>query len=201
LVERWVRPTVARSAGRRGIVGWEIWNEPDQALLPQDVALELNQVENYVELLKKAVPVVRTLDPTRLVVGAATRSIQQNYPRTLEYNKRMKELGVEELVDIWNIHYYGEQYENVVRNGGVADFLNDISKPNWVTEIGETNPDKQLAYAERTIPFLTEKVDNLERFYWYQFTSTEPLDSNYGLRNPSRTKPISDLYRKLRDRD
>ncbi len=193
-VEEWVKPTVARYAGRPGIVGWEIWNEPDFAQVSSDTVLELDDPENYVELLALSSTVVRTLDPTRLVVGAATRSIQQNFPETLDYNKRMKDLGAENFLDVWGVHFYGTNYETIVTNSGVADFLNSLSVSIWVTESGEQGPNEQLAYVETAWPFLQEEVPGIDRFYYFQYGAPDPIAVNYGLVTTDPAFPVSDLY-------
>ena len=198
-VERWVRPTVARYAGRRGIVGWEVWNEPDLTVVASDAALGLETAQNYFELLNLAAPVIRNLDPTRLVVIAATQSIQQKYSAPLDYNRVLRDLGAENLVDVWNIHYYGEQYENVVRNNGVAEFLNSLSTPIWVTESATQGVNNQLAYAERTWGFLRDEIPGIDRIYWYEFSSRSPVESTFGLRTTNQAFPVSDLYVHLRD--
>jgi hypothetical protein len=198
-VDRWVKPTVNRYKNRTGVIGWEVWNEPDFPLLPADRVLELELPENYIELLAAASPAIRSLDPTRLVVLAATRSIQQNYPVALNYNRRMRDLGARDYVDIWNVHYYGKQFENVVKNNGVAEFLSSISKPIWITESGEQGPNNQLKYAETTFPYLTKQIKNIDRIYWYEYASSAPLETNYGLKTNDLTSPVSDLYIHLRD--
>jgi hypothetical protein len=199
-VEQWLTPTVRRYAGRRGIIGWEVWNEPDFTRFASDSALGLENADLYFQLLSRGASVIRREDPTRLVLNAATRSIQQAFPTTLDYNKRLAELGAPGLVDVWNVHYYGEQFLNVTQGGGVGEFLRSLNKTIWVTESGETGVNNQLAYAETAWPFLKEEVPSIERFYWYEFASTAPADSTYGLRTTDSAFPVSDLYVRLRDR-
>ncbi|MCC6953650.1 MAG: cellulase family glycosylhydrolase [Deltaproteobacteria bacterium] len=198
-VERWLKPTVARYAGRRGVIGWEVWNEPDLVTVPTDAALELVDPAKYFELLSLGAPVIRTTDPTRLVLNAATSAIAQSFPAAKNYNERLQDLGAESLVDVWNVHYYSEQFENVVRGGGVAEFLNSLSVPIWITESGKEGINQHLAYAETVWPFLTDNVDGIERFYWYQLNSREPAGSSFGLRTADPAFPVSDLYIWLRD--
>ncbi|MCB0345445.1 MAG: cellulase family glycosylhydrolase [Bdellovibrionales bacterium] len=196
-VERWLRPTVARYAGRSSIVGWEVWNEPDLTVVPSDFVLGLEEPGNYVELLSAANTTIRSLDPTKLIVIAATESINQDFPNNLNYNKDLQMLGADALVDIWNIHYYGEQYERVVVGGGIADFLGGLSKAVWVTESGEPSAVGQLPYVETAWPFLREKIPNITRIYYYRYANSAG-DLPYGLRQGGET--VSDLYIHLRDR-
>jgi hypothetical protein len=87
-----------------------------------------------------------------------------------------------------------------VRGGGVADFLNGLPKPIWITESGAQGVNSQLEYGERVWPFLTDKIPGIERIYQYQFAEATPADVTYGLRNLSGDLPVSDLYVHLRDR-
>lgn len=199
-VEKWLRPTVARYANRPGIIGWQIWNEPDNTVLASDAFLELTSPENYYSLLVDGSEVVRRLDPTRLVVSAATRSIQQSSRSNLNYNKQLRNLGAETLVDIWAIHYYGKQFEQVILSGGVADFVNGLNVPVWVTESGEQGPDRQLQYVEQVWNFLDEKMPGkIQRFYYYQFGEPVAPESNFGLRMNGPVF-VSNLYVHLSER-
>lgn len=199
-VDRWVKPTAQRYANNGRIVGWEIWNEPDNATLDADLALSLEDPAKYVEMLAQASAAIRSIQPRKLVINAATESIQQTFPSHLNYNKKMKEFGAEDYVDVWNVHYYGKGFESVVTSNGVASFLNGISRPIWVTESGEQGPNNQLAYVETAWPFLKDKISNIERFYYYQYSGIEPAAQNYGMRTPDPAFPISDLYIFLQNR-
>ena len=199
-VNKWVKPTVARYANNPRIVGFEVWNEPDLTVVPSDAALGLEQPQNYAELLSYAARIIRTTARGKLVVSAATQSIQQDFPNRLHYNQAMRDAGVEGMVDVWNIHYYGKQFESVVTSNGVADFLNSISKPIWITESGETGPNDQLAYVETAWPFLTEQIPSITRIYYYQYGDTQPPEQNFGLRLTDPQFPVSDLYVYLKNR-
>ena len=198
-VNRWFKPLVKRYAGNSKIVGWEVWNEPDLTVVDSDAALGLETVENYYEMLSMASEVVRNYDPGKKVVMAATSSINQKYPNTLNYNKRLVSLGAEDLVDVWNIHYYGKNYDTVVVSGGIADLLNGLTVPVWVTESGREGVVAQLEYGQRTWPYLQEEIGNLERLYIYEYSSTEPVGDTFGLRTNDSANPVSDLYIYLRD--
>ena len=198
-VERWLKPLVKRYAGNPRVIGWEIWNEPNLTVVDSDTALGLDQAENYYELLTLGASAVRANDPGKKVVMAATESINQKYPNNLTYNKKLSQLGAASVTDIWNIHYYSDNYENVTVSGGIGDFLNGVGIPVWVTESGKKQPIGQLEYTERTWPFLKEEVSSIERFYYYEYCSSAALTENYGLRTADSTNPISDLYAWLRD--
>ncbi len=198
-VERWLRPTVSRYSGRGSVIGWEVWNEPDFPRVPGDNGLALTDVNNYFDLLSKSSPVVRALDPGKLIVIAATEAINQSFPEHLDYNKTLRDLGAASLVDVWNIHYYSTNFEALIVSGGIADFLNGLGMPVWITESGEQGPDQQLAYVETAWPFLREQVPSIDRIYYFQFGETTPTAVNFGLRTTDPSAPLSDLYINLRD--
>lgn len=199
-IELWFKPLVQRYGSAGQITGWEIWNEPDLTVVPSDAALGLTYPVGYYQLAKLGAQVVRTYAPGKLVVMAATQSIQQNFPVAFNYNKTLKELGIQDVIDVWNIHYYGTRFESVVSSGGVADFLNGVGKPIWVTESGEQGPNNQLAYVETTWPFLREEIPGIDRFYYFEYGSSAAIDQNYGLRTTDPSFPVSDLYVDLRDK-
>lgn len=199
-VERWLQPAVQRYGGNGRVIGFQIWNEPNQDNQPnRNLGLQ-DSAPNYVELLKLGNAVVQSIAPTKLVVTAATTAINQNYPNSINYNRAMRDAGAQDHSDIWAIHYYGKQYENLIRSGGVRDFANGLSKPIWVTESGAQGVNKQLAYGEEVWPYLQEKIPGIQRIYQYQFTEATAPESTYGLRNLSGDAALSDLYVWLRDR-
>lgn len=200
-VERFVRPVVSRYRGNGRIAGWQIWNEPNMLSNPDNQLLDMAEnPENYVELLAKAHAACKSIAPNRLVVNAATTAINQNFPGSLDYNQRMVDAGIEGFLDRYAVHYYGRQFENLVRPDGVRDFLRQRAAPIWVTESGAQGVNNQLAYGEQVWPYLIEQVPGIQRIYVYQFTEDSPSDSTYGLRNLSQDFPVSDLYVWLRDR-
>lgn len=200
-VDKWIRPFVSRYANSEHLRAIQVWNEPNASDNGENSVLDIQaSPSNYVNMLRYAKSVINSLAPGIKVVNAATTSINQNFPSSLEYNEAMRDAGVLSLVDIFAIHYYGKQFERVVVDDGVADFLNGLGKEIWVTESGAQGVNNQLAYVEEAWPFLEEKVSSISRFYYYQFTESTAADTTYGLRNLSAESPVSDLYVKLRDR-
>ncbi len=200
-VDRWVAKVAERYGSHPQVIGLEVWNEPNMTSNSQNVLMGLAaSAENCVELLTLANNTIRTFAPSKLIIGSATTAINQNFSETLDYNRSLQAAGAENFVDVWGVHYYGKQYENLVRDDGVADFLNSLSKPVWVTESGAQGVNSQLAYGEEVWPYLIEKVPGIARIYVYQFTEATPADVTYGLRNLTEGLLVSDLYVHLRDR-
>jgi hypothetical protein len=191
-VELWLKPLLRRLRGYRAVKAVQVWNEPNSSLFPENDLLQVrNSSDNYAELMALARNAVDSEAGNLTFVMGATTAINQNYPDTLNYNRALRDSGVDSLVDVWAIHYYGQQFENVIRDGGVRDFLNGISKPIWITESGIQGSDKQLKYGEETWPYLLEKIPAIDRIYIYQYTEGSPAESSYGLRSLGG---VSDLY-------
>jgi len=194
-VNSWVRAVVERYGSDERIEGFQIWNEPNDPNRRDNAVLGfIGSSESYASVLSGAYRVVKDIAPGKLVISAATTAINQNFPDSLDYNKGMRDAGVADNCDVWAIHYYGSQYENVSRNSGVAEVLNGLSRPIWVTESGAQGVNSQLEYGERTWPFLFEKIQGLQRIYVYQYTESSEPGVTYGLRNLSSSQPVSDLY-------
>jgi len=200
-VNSWVKAVVERYASNGSIIGFEIWNEPNQTSNPDNELLGLStNAANYVEMLNAAHNIVRAGAPGKKVISAATTAINQNFPDSLDYNRAMRDAGADSFMDVWGVHYYGKEYENVIQSGGVADFLNGLSKPIWITESGAQGVNNQLAYGEEVWPFLTDQIPGIQRIYQYQYSEASPSNVTYGLRNTDSAFPVSDLYVSLRDR-
>jgi hypothetical protein len=199
-VKRWVEPVVARYSSNPRVIGYQIWNEPNMPGRFDNSLLQLDtDPANYVELLAQAHAAIKQIAPNTLVVNAATTAINQNFPETLNYNRALRDNGILNFIDVFAFHYYGRQYENVVRNGGVRDFLISMGSRLWATESGAQGATKQLEYVEQTWPFLSERIPSIERFYYYQMYEGGDPTTSYGLKNGSSNQPVSDLYVWLRD--
>lgn len=198
-VERWFRKVVRRYGAEPRIVGFQVWNEPNVVENSDNQTLGFEDPTLYVEMLARAYSVSKDLAPGKLVLNAATTAVAQNYSVVLDYNKAMRDAGALNYVDRWAIHYYGKQFENLVR--GVDGFLNDLGTPIWVTESGEQGVNNQLGYVEEVWPFLQERVPAIERFYYYEFTSNESPEESFGLRTLDPEYPVSDLYIHLKERN
>lgn len=195
-IEKWFKPLVQHVRSFSNVKSIQVWNEPNSPSFSENSVLGvLNNPSNYVELLAAARNVIDSEAPSINLLNASTSAINQNYPDTLEYNRAMIDAGAESLVDIWAIHYYGQQFENLIQDNGVADFLNQLSKPIWVSESGAQGINNQLKYGEETWPYLTDKVPGIQRIYIYQYAEPGDDNSSYGLRTLTN---VSDLYVWLR---
>ncbi|MCB0337313.1 MAG: cellulase family glycosylhydrolase [Bdellovibrionales bacterium] len=199
-VERWVKPVVDRYKSVRKIIGYQIWNEPNNLDFAENYTIDvIDQPVNFVELVSFGYDAIRSIDSNKIVLNGATTSIAQNFPATLNYNKDLILAGIETVVDRFAIHYYGTNFERLVED--VDDFLNTIRPSIWVTESGKQGVDQQLAYVEQVWPFLRERVPNVDRIYYYRYAEDTSPATTFGLRNPNSGLSVSDLYIHLRDRE
>lgn len=191
-IEKWFKPLVQHVKAYSNVRAIQVWNEPNSPSFSENSTLGvLESPSNYVELLASARNVIDSEAPSINLLNAATSAINQNFSETLEYNRSMLNEGADSLVDVWAIHYYGQQFENLIQDNGVADLLNGVSKPIWVTESGAQGVSNQLKYGEETWHYIKEKVPGIQRIYIYQYAEPGDDNSSYGLRTLSN---VSDLY-------
>jgi hypothetical protein len=200
--EQWVKPVTERYGDLRRISAWQIWNEPNQPERPDNVALDLgNSPTNFVELVSLSYDVCKASAPNTLVVNGSTTAINQNFPGSLDYNRALRDAGLFKVIDVFGMHYYGRQFENVVRSNGVADFLSSVPLRIWVTESGAQGVGEQKKYVRQVWPYLSEKVPTIDRFYYYQMYESSDPKTTYALRNLSTSQALSDLYLYIRDNE
>jgi hypothetical protein len=196
-VARYVIPVLDRYGQDGRIAGWEIWNEPDAfcngRTAPAGV-LDCSPAD-YVDLVSRVAPEIRKRSGAP-VVGAATTSINQSFPRHLDYNRSMVDAGLLGFIDVYNFHWYGEQLEKL-SFGGIADFLNSTGKRVWCTESGERGSTNQLGHARDVFPALDDEIDRLDRIYLFTYFDGEGPPATYGLVASNGLE--SDLYQFLRD--
>jgi Glycosyl hydrolase catalytic core len=198
-VQRWVKPVIERYKSERRISGFQIWNEPNDSTNLDNKTLDIaTSPSNYVSMLGEASQYIRSRTRRKLVVGAATTSINQNFPEAFLYNEDLKKAGIEHNADVYAIHYYGTNIERLYFSGGISSFIRSLSLPIWITESGERGLTQQKSYARTMWPFLQEMFPGIRRFYFYKFTDAENSASeSFGLKS---TAGNSDLYYYLKDR-
>ncbi|MCB0319212.1 MAG: cellulase family glycosylhydrolase, partial [Bdellovibrionales bacterium] len=179
-VELWVRKVINRYSSNPRIIGFQIWNEPNQSRNENEVLDVRDSPENYVEMLAMAHNVIKEKDESKLVLNASTTAIAQEFPSTLDYNIAMAQAGVLQFVDIFAFHYYGRLFERIF---DVRKFLNSLEATLWITESGIQGVNNQLAYGEQVWPFLRENINNLDLIFIYQHTEATSPESTFGLEN------------------
>lgn len=199
-IDLFFKPLVIKFANEDKIMGFQVWNEPNTNLFPWNNYLDVRtKPENYIELLQMAHDVMRQYAPNKLIIGAATTSLLQNHPETLNYNRDLVNLGIGDLIDIYSIHVYGDSTSRLFEAG---DIINPLNKPIWVTESGERGSLNQLEFVERTWHVIRDAMPTTDLIFFYQMYDVvnEPGRTE-GLRsNRNEGMELSDLYIYLRDR-
>lgn len=177
------------------VEGYQIWNEPEMESVDFNHKMQVvDSPVNYFNLLGECYKISKMVDPDKIVTNAATRSINQNFPKPLEYNKRLVSLGIENIVDVYSIHWYGEQFEKLYQPPGILDFLNKLNKPIWMTESGESGL-SQLKYCSTTWPYLFKKIKKLERVYHYIYHEASDANIQFGMKAfVNGELDVSDLF-------
>jgi len=199
-VNRFASAVMQRYGSNPQIVGWEIWNEPDDSDRNDNATLDLSSnPQNFVQLMSIAFAASRQYSPSKLVVSGATTSITDDFPNKLVYNQALRDGGMESYIDVWGLHFYGSEFDLFSSAGGPQDFLNQLQHPIWITESGKRGFTEQLNYAQNSWPALRALVPGIERIYIYQFTENNSSGDTYGLRNLDGAAGHSDLYLFLRN--
>jgi hypothetical protein len=119
-----VRAAVTRFAGR--VKFWEVVNEPDLRMTPQQ----------YITILKKVYPLIKQLDPNAQVLAPAISSVNLNWLRSFY------DLGGKNYCDALTVHDY-EGNESIdpgywrTKFGALRQLMaqyGDADKPVWQTE-------------------------------------------------------------------
>lgn len=103
--DEYVRRMVTRY--RDKIQYWEVWNEPDIPFLRP--APGMTNAEAYYQLISRAAPIIRDLDPDGQVIMSPAyylkkRSNPEGYQP--DFTERFIEMGGMQFVDIYSIHFY-----------------------------------------------------------------------------------------------
>lgn len=125
-LERYVKGVVARFADDDRILGWDIWNEPDNMTGPSYEAVEISDKVDYVlPLLEQAFQWARSANPSQPL----TSGVWVGDWSTHEGLKPIEKLQIEQS-DIISFHNYDgpEEFEKRVLQ------LQRYGKPLWCTE-------------------------------------------------------------------
>ena len=164
------------------VEGYQVWNEPDMDSVPDNHQMGfIDSPTTYFNMLGECYKISKMVNPDKIITNAATRSITQDYPNALDYNKKLVNLGIQEIVDVYSIHFYGDQYERLFRPNGVLQFLNSLEKRIWITEGGIEGLD-QLSYCSKTFPFLLQKIKKADRIYHYIYHEASDSQIQFGMK-------------------
>lgn len=127
-LEKYVKQVVRRFGKDQRILGWDVWNEPDNINEGSYEKEELPGKLGYVlPLLKKSFRWVRSEHPTQPITSAIWKLYDSWTP---EYKPDSIEKIQLEESDIISFHYYGNGKELEKR----IQWLQQLGKPVWCTE-------------------------------------------------------------------
>lgn len=179
------------------VLGYQIWNEPNMEAHEDNVVMGfVKSPLKYLRLLGSCYESSKTINPNKKILNAATTSISQNYPETLNYNRILIKNRVCDVVDIFAVHWYGNKLEKLHRPNGIIETLNGVNKPIWMTESGKSGQKGQKEYVKTVWPYLFKKIPNLQIIFYYIYYECENSPINFGLKyiNSKNKLILSDLF-------
>lgn len=155
---------------------WEIGNEYDGTC-----GGDLNEVENYFELMKVSSETIRNTDPEAKVLTMGALELTSNVRDIQGFWEDFFALGGGEYIDIFNFHYNKEKFGIADSSQEFAEHLatfneimksNDAVKPMWITEFGTysgtptTNTPPGGGGGNKNIPSSPSQTEQ-EQAAWY----------------------------------
>jgi hypothetical protein len=177
------------------VIGFQIGNEINSDIDGNNYYEFPKYVENYVYVAQQVRPYIERVN--KKFYMAATTSILQNYPKTLLYNRGLLKYHQKlNLFDVFCIHWYGDSWFSIFTNNGVLNFIDTISLPISITELGHDSPKHHVKYFRRNVPFLFAKIENLLNIFWYQYDGGGET-SQFGLRRKDGVSPLMNYIKNL----
>jgi hypothetical protein len=176
-LERYVKATVARFANDRRILGWDIWNEPDNTTGASYEKVDLPQKITYVlPLLRKAFAWARSSNPSQPL----TSGIWVGDWSTHEVMKPIERLQIEES-DIVSFHNYDGPQELEKRIQWLQRYQRPVlcteymARPNGSTFEGSLPVAKKFKVAMYNWGFVSGKSQTIYPWdSWTKQYSAEP---------------------------
>jgi hypothetical protein len=118
---------------RGTLSAYEIWSEPDST--PYYFGYMDGTPQHYVDMLREAYSIIKSIDPTAIVLGGAIADPLRK--STQNFTTQIFELGASNYMDAFSIHlYYYDDWN--INYGDLLFWAYGLStKPIWVTETGE----------------------------------------------------------------
>jgi polysaccharide biosynthesis protein PslG len=201
---KWAAESVKHFKGRQ--VLWEIWNEPNVGFWHGKGGLNSAEfADEYVALVKKAVPAMRAADPDCYILGGSVSCLWRDSFRWIDqtFKQGLLNSGISAL----SVHPYGfprpelclevgrpdEGYkllhEKMAKAGAPKDF------PVLGTEVGYSRDDRNVG--PRTLApehqamlfvrtYLVDLMDNIRLTIWYNWDG----DGGHEVRGPAPGRPV-----------
>ncbi|HSA06296.1 MAG TPA: cellulase family glycosylhydrolase [Candidatus Gastranaerophilales bacterium] len=199
------KATVAHYKGKKII--WEIWNEPNLDIFWRPTP----NATNYMNLVKAAVPAMRTADPNAIIVAPGVAFVAN----TFDYLKQCAAQGLFNYVDGVSVHPYKN---DAPENGSVdylysalRDILKQYGKPDLPIVGGEfgfstawsnvSNEQTQAEFLVRQLVWHDYRNIPVSIVYDFRNDGTDPnnVEHNFGtVRNDYSIKPAYNAIKTLR---
>lgn len=196
--ESYVREVVR--ANRHTVYFWEIWNEPDINMF------RYGTPEEYVELLRRTVPIIKRENPNARVIVTLDASPFDKGAR--EFTEKVLAFGGGDFFDILSFHPYAAHpylQENVVR-ASIASEETLVRRygnrwPLMISEIGQPASEVSEAEQARLARFvLTEAAERNVPLVWFFYSDQRvPRGASFGdgaewglLRDDGSRRPLYD---------
>lgn len=149
---------------------YEVWNEPNLWTFSHDTSPDA-----YVPALKVAYENVKKANPNAVVLGCATAGI------SLDYYKRVFELGGADYMDELSLHYYFldnkvmDDYVDLYNRLMEVDKLIEAYNPSLKITVSEygwtTNPTGEYIKKDNLLKNMTifRKIPRVDKTFWYEF--------------------------------
>jgi hypothetical protein len=181
-----VRAVASRYKGK--IEAYEIWNEPNEK------NFWTGSVEQLVDLSKEAYQIIKSVDPSALVVSPA--GTVESGPQYLDDYLKM---GGGKYVDVIGYHFYvrakpPEAIIDIATQLRAIMRADHVDKPIWNTESGWADPkpfpSDELAAAYVARALTVAWAAGVSRFYWYSwdnhsFASLEMVETDDTTKKPA----------------
>lgn len=114
------------------VVAWQIGNEPDN---PSFSGWAAKEYYNWLVSTKNSI-LSNGGFGSKKIVAASSRSITQNYPNTIKWNRNLVNLGLLDLVDVFAFHLYGSDFDPLSDVRKLFEKIRSLNKEIWITETG-----------------------------------------------------------------
>jgi hypothetical protein len=157
---------------------WQLENEPD---LHNRVRAHNNpnfcSPDEYFEVLKLTYRAIRKADEEAKVIINLVGVGQGVGNTSINYLRRLNELGVEDYYDIFSYHIYPQRYDTYVLKENLRKFKELVGKkPIWITESGingrSENEKEQAAWIVKHHVY--HLANGIKKIVWLTFTDMSP---------------------------
>ena len=165
---------------------WQVENEPDlhNIVRRQRGNANFSNPEEYFEVLKLTYQAVKEADTEAKVMLNVVGIGQDKGDASVNYLKKLEELGAKDYYDIFSYHVYPDSYDISVLRDALQNFKQFTgNKPIWITESGITSKmtvgkfkdaseRKQAAWVIKH--YIFHRANGVGKIVWLSLTDMSP---------------------------